>query len=64
MTDYARGVTVSVGTIEGGTATNTVPDRCRCVVDFRLPDMRAPMSWWTRCGPCARGPPTWSWKLT
>ena len=41
MTDYARGVTVSVGTIEGGTATNTVPDRCRCVVDFRLPDLRA-----------------------
>ena len=41
MTDYARGVTVSVGTIEGGTATNTVPDRCRCVVDFRLPDLQA-----------------------
>ncbi|WP_413463448.1 M20 family metallopeptidase [Acidovorax radicis] len=41
MTDYARGVTVSVGTIEGGTATNTVPDRCRCVVDFRLPDLSA-----------------------
>lgn len=41
MTDYARGVTVSVGTIEGGTATNTVPDRCRCVVDFRLPDLGA-----------------------
>lgn len=41
MTDYTRGVTVSVGTIEGGTATNTVPDRCRCVVDFRLPDLSA-----------------------
>lgn len=41
MTDYARGVTVSVGTIEGGTATNTVPARCRCMVDFRLPDLQA-----------------------
>ena len=41
MTDYERGVTVSVGTIEGGTATNTVPALCRCMVDFRLPDLRA-----------------------
>lgn len=41
MTDYARGVTVSVGSIEGGTATNTVPALCRCMVDFRLPDLRA-----------------------
>lgn len=41
MTDYARGVTVSVGTIEGGTTTNTVPALCRCVVDFRLPDLGA-----------------------
>ncbi len=41
MTDYARGVTVSVGTIAGGTVTNTVPAQCRCVVDFRVPDMGA-----------------------
>lgn len=41
MTDYERGVTVSVGTISGGTATNTVPAECRCVVDFRVPDMGA-----------------------
>lgn len=41
MTDYERGVTVSVGTIAGGTVTNTVPGRCRCVVDFRVPDMDA-----------------------
>ncbi|OZI77278.1 M20 family metallopeptidase [Bordetella genomosp. 12] len=41
MTDYARGVTVSVGTIAGGTVTNTVPAHCRCVVDFRVPDMGA-----------------------
>src|SRR5690606_31530935 len=41
MTDYERGVTVSVGTIAGGTVTNTVPAQCRCVVDFRVPDMDA-----------------------
>lgn len=41
MTDYDRGVTVSVGTIAGGTVTNTVPAQCRCVVDFRVPDMGA-----------------------
>lgn len=41
MTDYARGVTVSVGTIQGGTVTNTVPSQCRAMVDFRVPDMAA-----------------------
>jgi len=41
ITDYDRGITVSVGTISGGTATNTVPAQCRCVVDFRVPDMGA-----------------------
>ena len=41
MTDYARGVTVSVGTIQGGTVTNTVPAECRVMVDFRVPDMAA-----------------------
>ena len=41
MTDYARGVTVSVGTIEGGTATNTVPT--------------AAAAWWTSaCRPARR----------
>ena len=34
-------VTVSVGKVEGGTATNTVPAFCKCVVDFRLPDLQA-----------------------
>src|SRR5690606_26973969 len=29
MTDYARGITVSVGTLKGGTATNVVPAECR-----------------------------------
>ncbi len=41
MTNYERGVTVSVGKIEGGTATNTIPAFCKCIVDFRLPDLAA-----------------------
>lgn len=41
MTDYARGVTVSVGTISGGTVSNTVPSQCEAVVDFRVPDTQA-----------------------
>jgi glutamate carboxypeptidase len=41
MTDYARGITVSVGTIRGGTTTNTVPSQCEAMVDFRVPDMPA-----------------------
>ncbi len=41
MTDYARGITVSVGTIRGGTVTNTVPSECEVVVDFRVPDPQA-----------------------
>lgn len=38
MTDYSRGITVSVGTITGGTVTNTVPSHCEVMVDFRIPD--------------------------
>lgn len=41
MTDYARGITVSVGTISGGTVSNTVPSQCEAMVDFRVPDMPA-----------------------
>jgi len=41
MTDYARGVTVNVGTIRGGTVGNTVPSRCEALIDFRVPDMEA-----------------------
>jgi glutamate carboxypeptidase len=36
LTDYARGVTVNVGVIEGGDAKNTVPDRCEAELDFRF----------------------------
>jgi glutamate carboxypeptidase len=38
LTDYGRGVTVSVGRIEGGTTRNTVPARARCEVDVRFLD--------------------------
>jgi len=41
FTDYDRGITVSVGTIQGGTATNTVPGYCEAIVDFRIPDVPA-----------------------
>ncbi|PAT43908.1 M20 family metallopeptidase [Vandammella animalimorsus] len=41
MTDYERGISVNVGTITGGSATNTVPAQCRCTVDLRLPDTAA-----------------------
>ena len=36
LTDYQRGVTVSVGRIEGGTTRNTVPAQARCEVDLRF----------------------------
>jgi len=36
LTDYARGVTVNVGRIEGGTTRNTVPATARCEVDLRF----------------------------
>jgi glutamate carboxypeptidase len=36
MTDYARGVTTTVGMIAGGTAPNTIPQHCRFPVDLRV----------------------------
>jgi glutamate carboxypeptidase len=41
MTDYARGVTTTVGTIAGGTATNVVPQYCQITVGLRAPDPAA-----------------------
>jgi glutamate carboxypeptidase len=35
LTDYARGLTVNVGTIRGGTAANTVPDAAEAWLDLR-----------------------------
>lgn len=36
MTDYARGITTTVGMISGGTAVNTIPQHCRFPVDLRV----------------------------
>jgi glutamate carboxypeptidase len=38
LTDYAAGVTVNVGRIEGGIGKNTVPERAEALVDFRFVD--------------------------
>lgn len=35
LTDYATGSTISVGMVSGGTARNTVPDRCEALIDVR-----------------------------
>ncbi len=35
LTDYARGRTVNVGTVTGGTSKNTVPERAECMLDLR-----------------------------
>lgn len=40
ITDYARGITVNVGVIEGGTSKNTVPERARCLIDTRFDTVR------------------------
>src|SRR5947209_2247089 len=41
MTDYARGVTTTVGTISGGTAPNVIPQHCQISVDLRVRDEAA-----------------------
>lgn len=41
LNDPQRGVTVTVGTIHGGTGRNTVPAECRMQVDIRVPDSTA-----------------------
>lgn len=38
MTDYARGITTTVGLISGGTAENVVPQHCTFTVDLRVTD--------------------------
>ena len=35
LTDYARGRTVNVGQVSGGTSKNTVPERAECMLDLR-----------------------------
>jgi glutamate carboxypeptidase len=36
LTDYAEGVTVNVGTVQGGQSKNTVPDQALATADFRF----------------------------
>ena len=38
MTDYARGITTSVGMISGGTAANVIPQFCEITIDLRVRD--------------------------
>jgi len=35
LTDYPRGLTVNVGTVEGGTSKNTVPELAKAEIDLR-----------------------------
>ncbi len=37
FTDYARGITVNVGIVSGGTAVNVVPARAEAAIDLRVP---------------------------
>jgi len=41
LTDYARGVTTTVGMISGGTAPNVIPQYSRISVDLRVRDIAA-----------------------
>ena len=41
LTDYARGVTVNVGVVAGGTGSNVVPAECRAEIDMRVPNPEA-----------------------
>jgi glutamate carboxypeptidase len=41
MTDYARGVTTTVGVIHGGTAPNVIPQHCHISADLRVCDEAA-----------------------
>ncbi len=36
LTDYAKGTTVNVGNIQGGTVSNVVPEECSIEIDFRV----------------------------
>lgn len=38
LNDPARGITVTTGTIEGGTGRNTIPAECSMKIDLRLPN--------------------------
>jgi glutamate carboxypeptidase len=40
MTDYARGVTTTVGMINGGTAPNVIPQHCHITADLRVREVK------------------------
>ncbi len=39
MTDYDKGITTSIGTIEGGTTLNTISQHCAAGIDVRVMDL-------------------------
>lgn len=41
LTDYARGITVNVGVVQGGTVLNVVPEHAMALIDVRVPDQAA-----------------------
>jgi glutamate carboxypeptidase len=41
LQDPARGITLNVGVVEGGTRTNVVADRARAAIDVRVPTLAA-----------------------
>lgn len=41
LNDFERGITVTVGQIEGGAGRNIIPAECHLKVDVRLPDAQA-----------------------
>lgn len=41
MTDYARGITTTVGLVSGGTAPNVIPQHCHGSIDLRVADEAA-----------------------
>lgn len=63
LNDPARGITVTTGTIEGGTGRNTVPEECRMKVDLRLPDTAAADEVLARIGAMAPTDPDISFKI-
>ena len=40
MTDYARGITLNIGKITGGTADNVVPQTCTAAIDLRVTTLK------------------------
>ncbi len=58
LTDYAKGTTVNVGVISGGTRSNVVPEEARAEVDFRVAapeELDRLMDWMKSRRPIIRG---------